>query len=163
MTRQHTSRFGALLKTLRAGAGLTQEALAERAGPQDLEGGHSQAPRRDTVELLGDRRILAEVHGARGGALSMQGRVEDSLRAYEQLIPLAEATGDLDTLCSALDSVAHMQLQRGDLAQAWHTLARAITVAEALENEEGVAFETLGSCLIHYYAGDWGQARRDGE
>jgi tetratricopeptide (TPR) repeat protein/transcriptional regulator with XRE-family HTH domain len=113
-------------------------------------------------DILGDRRILAEAHGARGGALSMQGQLEDSLRAYEQAIPAAEATGDLDTLCSALDSVAHMQMQRGVLAQARQTITRAMSVAEALGNEEGVAFETLGSCLIHYYAGDWSQARREG-
>jgi transcriptional regulator with XRE-family HTH domain/tetratricopeptide (TPR) repeat protein len=57
MPRQHTPSFGALLKTLRGAAGLTQEALAERAGLsvrglQDLERGHSRRPRRDTVELL---------------------------------------------------------------------------------------------------------------
>ena len=49
-------RFGALLKAFRKAAGLTQEALAERAGLstrglQDLERGVHQTPRRDTVEL----------------------------------------------------------------------------------------------------------------
>jgi tetratricopeptide (TPR) repeat protein/transcriptional regulator with XRE-family HTH domain len=52
-----TSRFGALLATLRKEAGLTQAALAERArmsqrGLQDLERGIHQAPRRDTLDLL---------------------------------------------------------------------------------------------------------------
>jgi transposase len=112
--------------------------------------------------MLDDRRILAEAHGARGGALSMQGRVADSLRAYAQVIPAADAIGDLDTLGSTLNSVGHIQILQGDLALARQTIARAITVAETLGNEEGVAFETLGSCLIHYYAGDWGQARREG-
>jgi len=50
-------RFGALLKHYRRAAGLTQEALADRArlsvrGIQDLERGASKAPRPDTVALL---------------------------------------------------------------------------------------------------------------
>ncbi|MGH2388509.1 MAG: ATP-binding protein, partial [Chloroflexota bacterium] len=57
MVRPYTPRFGPLLKTLRTTAGLTQEALAERAGLsvrglQDLERGQSRRPHQDTVELL---------------------------------------------------------------------------------------------------------------
>jgi transcriptional regulator with XRE-family HTH domain len=51
--------FGELLRRQRRGAGLTQEALAERAGVSaraiaDLERGINQAPRRDTLQLLAD-------------------------------------------------------------------------------------------------------------
>src|SRR5712692_10298813 len=57
VSRQPMPRFGTQLKTLRTAAGLTQEALAERAGLsvrglQDLERGQSRRPHRDTVELL---------------------------------------------------------------------------------------------------------------
>jgi transcriptional regulator with XRE-family HTH domain len=49
--------FGELLKRHRLAAGLTQEALAERAAlsaraVSDLERGVNRAPRRDTVDLL---------------------------------------------------------------------------------------------------------------
>src|SRR5260221_3992051 len=49
--------FGALLKRYRMAAGLTQEALAERASlstraVSDLERGLSRAPRYDTLDLL---------------------------------------------------------------------------------------------------------------
>lgn len=52
-----SSAFGPVLKHYRLSAGLTQEALAERAllsprGIQDLERGVIQRPRRDTVERL---------------------------------------------------------------------------------------------------------------
>jgi transcriptional regulator with XRE-family HTH domain len=52
-----STTFGALLKRYRMAAGLTQEALAERASlstraVSDLERGLSRAPRYDTLELL---------------------------------------------------------------------------------------------------------------
>jgi predicted ATPase/DNA-binding XRE family transcriptional regulator len=52
-----TTTFGALLKCYRMAAGLTQEALAERASlstraVSDLERGLSRAPRYDTLDLL---------------------------------------------------------------------------------------------------------------
>jgi predicted ATPase/DNA-binding XRE family transcriptional regulator len=57
VTVRPDARFGQLLRTLRISAGLTQDALAERAGlstrgVQDLERGVNQAPRRETVALL---------------------------------------------------------------------------------------------------------------
>ncbi len=57
MTSARTLTFGDLLRRYRTAAGLSQEALAERANLSsraisDLERGLKQAPRRDTVELL---------------------------------------------------------------------------------------------------------------
>lgn len=72
-----SSPFGDVLRRLRIGAGLTQEALAERAGLSvrgisDLERGVNRTPRRDTLALLaevlrpqeGDRAAFdAAAHG----------------------------------------------------------------------------------------------------
>ena len=59
MTTSTAETFGSLLRRHRLAAGLTQEALAERAGlsargVQDLERGIRQAPRAETVRLLAD-------------------------------------------------------------------------------------------------------------
>jgi tetratricopeptide (TPR) repeat protein/DNA-binding XRE family transcriptional regulator len=74
--------FGLLLRRYRVAAGLTQEALAERAhlslrGISDLERGVNRTPRRDTVRLLADALHLAardravfEGAARRHGALS---------------------------------------------------------------------------------------------
>jgi transcriptional regulator with XRE-family HTH domain len=56
-TGQVSSPFGALLKGHRLARGLSQEALAERAGislraVSDLERGLNRAPRKDTLALL---------------------------------------------------------------------------------------------------------------
>jgi predicted ATPase/transcriptional regulator with XRE-family HTH domain len=61
--RDDSSDFGVLLRRLRVAAGLTQEALAERAGLSarglsDLERGVRAAPRRDTLRLLLDALAL---------------------------------------------------------------------------------------------------------
>ena len=57
MSGEEVGSFGALLREHRLAAGLSQEALAERAGLSartisDLERGVKQAPYRDTVTLL---------------------------------------------------------------------------------------------------------------
>jgi DNA-binding CsgD family transcriptional regulator/transcriptional regulator with XRE-family HTH domain len=57
--------FGELLRRARRAAGLTQEALAERArisvrGISDLERGVNRTPRKDTLELIADALALPE-------------------------------------------------------------------------------------------------------
>lgn len=63
MQEQVPQVFGALLRRLRRRAGLTQEALAERAGVSartisDLERGTNTAPRIETSRLLADALAL---------------------------------------------------------------------------------------------------------
>src|SRR5215204_443527 len=64
MSERRTS-FGELLRHLRSGAALSQEALAERAslskrGISDLERGARQAPRLETVRLLANALVLSD-------------------------------------------------------------------------------------------------------
>jgi transcriptional regulator with XRE-family HTH domain len=64
MERGQPGVFGAVLRRHRVALGLTQEALAERAGMSartiaDLERGVNRTPRRDTVPLLADALGLA--------------------------------------------------------------------------------------------------------
>src|SRR5690349_791272 len=65
MAQAHPLPFGALLKRQRLARGLTQEALAERAGLSaraisDLERGVNLAPRKETLRLLADALQLAD-------------------------------------------------------------------------------------------------------
>jgi tetratricopeptide (TPR) repeat protein/transcriptional regulator with XRE-family HTH domain len=65
MALAHPPRFGALLKRQRLARGLTQEALAERAGLSahaisDLERGVNYAPRKETMRLLADALQLSD-------------------------------------------------------------------------------------------------------
>lgn len=61
---EHPSRFGVLLRRHRLTAGLSQEALAERArmspdGISALERGHRRNPQRQTLVLLADALQLS--------------------------------------------------------------------------------------------------------
>ena len=63
LVNQDEQSFGALLKEYRLAAGLTQEALAERAGLStraisDLERGVNRAPRQETLDLLAQALAL---------------------------------------------------------------------------------------------------------
>src|SRR2546421_158241 len=69
MTTTAPSPFGALLRRHRLDAGLTQEALAERAGisaraVSDLERHGARAPRGDTLALLAAALHLPPEHEA---------------------------------------------------------------------------------------------------
>src|SRR5918912_2631946 len=70
VTGDQASAFGELLCEYRRAAGLTQEALAERAGlsvrgVSDLERGSRRAPRRVTVRLLAEALELGPAERAR--------------------------------------------------------------------------------------------------
>lgn len=80
MVERHVDGFGAVLRRYRLHAGLSQEALAERAGlsprgVQDLERGVNHAPRADTVERLATALCVSEAQRAEfAGAAGRQRR-----------------------------------------------------------------------------------------
>jgi predicted ATPase/transcriptional regulator with XRE-family HTH domain len=95
------SDFGALLRQYRVAAGLTQEALAERAGVStrgisDLERGAHGLPRRDTLQLLldalalspADRAVLVAAARRPPAAAARQERGETHLSLPVPLTPL---------------------------------------------------------------------------
>ncbi len=98
MTTTHASGFGTLLKHYRRAAGLTQEALAERAGlsargVQDLERGVSRLPRQDTVDLL-------------AAALGLSGEDHAALAAVVRS-PAAPASSPPAPLVAPVRAAAH--------------------------------------------------------
>jgi transcriptional regulator with XRE-family HTH domain len=86
-------RFAQLLKRHRLAAGLTQEALAERAGVSaraisDLERGGGRTPRLETVRLLATALgLTAEQHGALLAASGAAGPLPVVSRTSELPIP----------------------------------------------------------------------------
>jgi transcriptional regulator with XRE-family HTH domain len=91
VTTAGSTRFGALLRTYRLAAGLTQEELAERAGLsgrgiQDLERGARRTPMADTVRRVAQALQLDSV--ARAELLSAA-RPNAGLAAESSTLPVA--------------------------------------------------------------------------
>lgn len=121
MTVRAPTTFGALLKRLRVAAGMTQEALAERAGlsakaVSDLERGPTRTPRLGSVTLLADALGLDPDQRARLLAAARSDMVpaasplpaESSLKAIPR--PLTPLIGR-DAVAAAVADL----LRRGDI------------------------------------------------
>src|SRR5262245_22808134 len=83
MTLDQSRSFASLLRRYRVAAGLSQEALADRAGISlrglsDLERGRSGAPRRHTLRQLSDALKLSEAGRAALAAASGHHATEPS-------------------------------------------------------------------------------------
>src|SRR5260370_18369991 len=98
MDATESRSFGALLRSYRVAAGLSQEGLAERANLSrrtisDLERGVTTAPYRDTVALLADALALAEseravlVDAVRRSRTPSPADQESDLAAAHPLLP----------------------------------------------------------------------------
>ena len=110
MTTEHAPFFGALLKYYRRAAGLTQEALAARAGIsvrglQDLERRVEQTPRRGTVELL----VAALGLSAEGCAALMAAARPRPLAMTGPFPSMAPSSAGLAPLVGRHDEVALLQ------------------------------------------------------
>ncbi|MBB4910792.1 helix-turn-helix domain-containing protein [Actinophytocola algeriensis] len=97
--------FGAVLRTYRRGAGLTQEELADRAGLsvraiRNLEIGRTERPQRQTVTLLGRALRLSDTDQA--ALLAAAGRGEPAPPAHGR----CELPPDVPDLCGRDQPVA---------------------------------------------------------
>jgi transcriptional regulator with XRE-family HTH domain len=121
MLSQYTNPFGSLLRRYRLEAGLTQEALAERAGlspkaVSDLERDPTRTPRLATVVLLAEALDLAPelragLLAAARPAVGVSGSVDESRKGAlpRPLTRLIGRAGDAAALVDLL-RLGHVQL-----------------------------------------------------
>ncbi|HVA88841.1 MAG TPA: AAA family ATPase [Chloroflexota bacterium] len=121
MTPLAPIRFSLLLKHFRLAAGLTQEALAERArmskrGVQDLERGLRQRPRRDTVELLAAALALSGPDRAEFLAAAQERpiAVPDAAVSFTPAIFTAGTPAPIVGRARELDLLSHFLAGRSD-------------------------------------------------
>lgn len=87
------------------------------------------------VELamaVGDDGLLGLAESRRGLFLEHLGRTDEALVAYGRSIPLLQAAADLQTLTRTFNNRALIYLDRGQSAEAWSDLERALEVARRL-------------------------------
>jgi tetratricopeptide (TPR) repeat protein/transcriptional regulator with XRE-family HTH domain len=145
--------FGGMLRRLRAGAGLTQEELAEAAGlnsrtVSDLERGLAITPHKDTVRLLGDALRL-------GGSA----RVEFEAAARGHAGPGRARGGGVAaatrTLPRDIASFTGRQLELAELAEAAEAAAGAggVVSIHAIGGMAGVGKTAFAVHAAHRLAG----------
>ncbi len=112
------------------------------------------------ARAVGDDRVRADAEQRRGLALLMLGRDEEALGVFAEVVPLAEAVGDLNSLCLALNNVASIYNAKGEFATSRPYLERALAVAERRGDPAQIVLVTDNLGLIDFFTGEWGQARR---
>jgi tetratricopeptide (TPR) repeat protein/transcriptional regulator with XRE-family HTH domain len=116
------------------------------------------------ARALGDDALLTAAQERRASALLALGRLEETCRALtSEVIPASEATGNLWTLITALDSLAGAYEYLGDYQQALASLDQAIALDERLGDPAEMAYLLYVRGLNAFALGEWQQARPDFE
>src|SRR5689334_2394174 len=175
-TRSRTSAFGAALRSMRLAAGLSQGALAERAGLSEkavgaLERGDRTTPRPATVVLLADAvgaspaerdRLLAAAHAE--GRPPEQGRPTDtgaaSLARHGLLVPPTPLLGReqniaaVSQLVSPSGGAARLVtlIGPGGVGKTRVALAVALELADAFADDVWFVDLHVGRCDVHVTA-----------
>jgi class 3 adenylate cyclase/tetratricopeptide (TPR) repeat protein len=104
-------------------------------------------------------RILIGAEITRADALWYLGQQEETLRVMEDLIPRAEAAGDLDSLARALRNAALYSWQRGELEQDRSYHERMLELAERRGDRSNLVLALLALSQNAFLLGDWRLAR----
>ncbi|MGH2442190.1 MAG: ATP-binding protein [Chloroflexota bacterium] len=119
------------------------------------------------VELatqLGDderaTRLLIGAEVTRSDALWSLGQGDDAIRMMEEMIPRAEAAGDLDNLARALSNAADYYGWRGEFDKDRTYNERMLEVAEQRGDRGYILLGSTALSANAFLAGDWEQARR---
>jgi tetratricopeptide (TPR) repeat protein len=106
-----------------------------------------------------DDRLLYRAQMRRGSMLLGRERQAEGMAALREVIPLLEASGDLEPLRIAQFNLAWAYLLWGDFEHAWRTHERAVELAEQVGDVQGIAIALVRQAELAIYVGEWRQAR----
>ncbi|HEX8983415.1 MAG TPA: AAA family ATPase [Ktedonobacterales bacterium] len=115
------------------------------------------------AQSLGAELLMMQAEQWRTTALLTLGRPGDALAALEEVIPTSEALGDLSSHLHALNHAAMAHIQRGAFDTSRAYIDRALVTAKERNDHVQVAYLTCNRGTLHFYMGDWKQARADYE
>jgi len=117
----------------------------------------------EIARSLSDDALLAQAEQWRSSALLALGRAQEALPVLQEVIPRAEAAGDLSSHTHALSHVALAYIQRGEFDEGRSYIERALAMAERRGDPAQTAFMAYNRGMIAVYTGEWKQARADYE
>jgi tetratricopeptide (TPR) repeat protein len=92
-------------------------------------------------------------------ALIWRDRDEEALNALEELLPLAEAAGDLQVLAVGLVDAQVVSELHGEFALSQHYIDRGLTVVNRIGTPIIAGHLWFNQAELAFYRGDWAQAR----
>jgi class 3 adenylate cyclase/tetratricopeptide (TPR) repeat protein len=124
-----------------------------QAADRALQLAHAIADHRESS------RLVLGVEVTRADALWGLGQRDETLRMMEEIIPRAEAAGDLETLSRALGNTAQYYAQRGELTKDRHYHERALEVSERRGDRGYIVLWSMALSDNAFITGDWESSR----
>jgi tetratricopeptide (TPR) repeat protein len=112
----------------------------------------------ELAHIIGDERLLAGAEITHSDALWNMGEDENALRVLEELIPRAEAYGDLNNLGRALANAASYYARRGDFLKDRVYFERMLAVAERRGDRGQIVLGLIALSGNAYLTGKWEQS-----
>jgi tetratricopeptide (TPR) repeat protein len=115
------------------------------------------------VELAtaaGEDRIRAQAQAIRGEALRVLGRQDEALGVLRDAVELARSLDDTDAEFLALDAVAELLVERGELHESERYRRQAVALVERISDPAKIAWELTSLGHLMYCVGRWRDARR---
>jgi tetratricopeptide (TPR) repeat protein len=103
--------------------------------------------------------VLLHALFIRASTLWWLGRVEEAFIAHEELVPLAEAAGELRTLFNGLVHLQVFHSYRGEFALMQRAIDRGMALVDQVGEPRSVAHMWGCQAELAYYIGDWSRAR----
>ncbi|MDQ2744083.1 MAG: hypothetical protein M3Z66_17560, partial [Chloroflexota bacterium] len=110
---------------------------------------------------VGHGRVHAEAMVWKGVALVALQRTQEGIGVLEEAAVLAEAAGDLPSLCRALNTTAAAYQEQGEYHKQQPYLDRAVEIADRLGDPSRVAFMRYRRGWHAWMIGEWELARAD--
>ncbi|MBV9280761.1 MAG: AAA family ATPase, partial [Chloroflexi bacterium] len=103
-------------------------------------------------------RLLLGAEVTRADALAGLGQLDDALKIVEDIIPRAEAAGDLTNLARALGNAAEYYARRGDFDRDRRYLERMLAVSELRGDRGQILVGSMALSTNAFAVGDWGRS-----
>jgi tetratricopeptide (TPR) repeat protein len=131
--------------------------IARRRFAEGLDAAKRAASLSREVEAIG---LLADAEMVRGIALLWLDAPDEGVKTLEEAVVLAEDSGALDALGTALLLLHLVYMVRGEFDRSREHAERGAAIAKKTGDTDLLSMHTANLGLLHFYLGDWQEAQR---
>jgi tetratricopeptide (TPR) repeat protein len=131
--------------------------IARRRFAESLDAAKRAASLSREVEVIS---LLADAEMVRGTALLWLDAPDEGVKTLEEAVVLAEDSGALDALGTALLLLHLVYMVRGEFDRSREHAERGAAIAKKTGDTDLLSMHTANRGLLHFYLGDWQKAQR---